>query len=563
MANYVGIDFGTTNSAVAAFNGSPQILRRNEQDVLPSVVAVRNDGSVVIGHEAKAISRSDNGYRSIKTILGENEYVTLKGTAHRPEEIAASIFRKLKEIAEENLHEPVTRAVITVPANSKGMQRSATKIAAGLARIQVLTLINEPTAAAMAYGLDSRKEQTVMVYDFGGGTFDVTILRVHHGVFEELSSKGIRHLGGDNIDRRLVEYAANECYRTLSREIVPDSHEFKELELECEKAKIRLSNALSASVRLISLGFECDITREHFNGMIESLIAETRSPMDTVLSDAQLTKDDIDTVLLVGGTSKIPAVREFVMSYFGREILSDGVDPMTCVAEGAAIASALLQDAPGMDDYAYSVKLEHSLCTDPFDLERGQKVLEPIIERGRDIPCSDTHVYYPVVDYSEEITIGVYEGDVFDNPKDPANVRLASIRVPIDPPRPSEQVPIAVTYSYDAEGILTVVAVDRGTQRTFDKIVQYSGPELSPKELVQISKKTDERVASEKEYPEAVFALKQAKEKVLPALDGEEAYLLNELCERLIDAMESANDTAVCEALELLNDELIRYPFLL
>ena len=341
----------------------------------------------------------------------------------------------------------------------------------------------------MAYGLDSRKEQTVMVYDFGGGTFDVTILRVHHGVFEELSSKGIRHLGGDNIDRRLVEYAANECYRTLSREIVPDSREFKELELECENAKICLSNALSASIRSISLGFECDITREHFNGMIESLIAETRSPMDTVLRDAQLTKDDIDTVLLVGGTSKIPAVREFVMSYFGREILSDGVDPMTCVAEGAAIASALLQDAPGMDDYAYSVKSEHSLCTDPFDLERGQKVLEPIIERGRDIPCSDTHVYYPVVDYSEEITIGVYEGDVFDNPNDPANVRLASIRVPIDPPRPSEQVPIAVTYSYDAEGILTVVAWIEALKEPSTRSFSIPGRNCRQKSLFKFQRK--------------------------------------------------------------------------
>lgn len=561
--NYIGIDFGTTNSVVADFTGYARVLRRSDDDVVPSVVCLRSDGTLAIGQDAKEMFLGDNGIRSIKTFLGRGDSVRIGDDVFKPVELAGSIFRKLKTIAEENLGETVTRAVVTVPANSKGLQRQDTKIAAGIAGLRVLTLINEPTAAAMAYGLGAEREQKILVYDFGGGTFDVTILKIHHGVFEELASKGIGQLGGDDIDKRLAEYVREECLRD-GIDIPVGSRHFRELELVCERAKIRLSEAEMATVRLLERPIEKVITRALLTRLIGDLVGKTKGPMDIALEDAGLTKDEIDTVIMVGGTSKIPAVREFVEAYFGRQgLIATGVDPLTCVAQGAAIASALIQDAPGMEDYAYSVKLEHSLCATPMDPITGNLYLDPIIPRGRDIPCASTSTYSPVHDFAEAVQVQIYEGDVYHDLDDPENVKLGEIQVPLDPPRPREEVGLAVTFRYTQEGILNVTIADEVSGQAVEESIRYVNEELSPKELVQLANQTEERMASAKEYKDAAYALKQCREKIIPAMEDEDARSLEGLCRQLVGAMEQADDALVDELTVELNREIDRYPFLL
>src|SRR5256886_1415931 len=290
---YIGIDFGTSNSVAANFQfGHAEVVPNREgHRWTPSVVTLRRDGSLAFGTEAKENFDDQRSIRSIKRILGTPERVPLVGQNLRTEQIAVMLFSLLKKDAEKQINETFTKSVVTIPANSKGLARHATKLCASAAGLHVLTLINEPTAAAICYGLDSHAEQTVLVYDFGGGTLDVTILKSHHGIFEEVASKGVGKLGG---------------------------------------------------------------------------------------------------VFRVGGTSKTPVVGRSVANRLGTTPEPfDRVDPMTCVAQGAAIVSAILQGAPGLEHYAYSVKLEHSLCANPID-ETGRSFLDPIVQRGTDIPCSYT-----------------------------------------------------------------------------------------------------------------------------------------------------------------------------
>src|SRR5438034_732053 len=364
---YIGIDFGTSNSVVANFQyGQAEVVPNHEgQKWTPSIVTMRRDGTLAFGQEAKENYDEQRSIRSIKRILGTPERVPLVGQNLRTEQIAVMLFSLLKRDAEKHLNESFTKAVVTIPANSKGLARHATKLCAGAAGMQVLTLINEPTAAAICYGLNASQDQTVLVYDFGGGTLDVTVLRIHHGIFEEISSKGVGRRG--------------------------------------------------------------------------------------------LKPKDIDKVLLVGGTSKIPLVRRFVTERLGGKEPEpfEKVDPMTCVAQGAAIVAAILQGAPGLDNHAYSVKLEHSLCANPIN-ERRQVYLDPIIKRGADIPCSFTKTYHPVADPAERVVISVFEGDIYDNPESPENVKLAEIPWEFQPPRQQRDAALDVTYEYGDDGILTV-----------------------------------------------------------------------------------------------------------
>src|SRR5437016_2991560 len=405
---YIGIDFGTSNSVAANFQfGQADVVPNHEgQRCAPAVVTLRRDGTLAFGQEAKENFDEQRSIRSIKRILGTPERVPLVGQNLRTEQIAVMLFSLLKKDAEQQLNESFTKSVVTIPANSKGLARHATKLCAGAAGMQVLTLINEPTAAAICYGLNAQDDQTVLVYDFGGGTLDVTILRIHHGIFEEISSKGIGKLGGDDIDILLGNVLARRFQEKTGFDVLNSPYK-QQFMLAVEKAKIDLSNE---------------------TGTVAGKEPET----------------------------------------------FDKVDPMTCVAQGAAIVAAILQGAPGLDNYAYSVKLEHSLCANPIN-ERRQVYLDPIIKRGSDIPCSFTKTYHPVADPAERVVICVYEGDVYDNPDSPENVKLAEIPWEFTPPRPQRDGALEVTYEYGDDGILTVVITDvhQGHKKRF--AIQQSG----------------------------------------------------------------------------------------
>src|SRR3954463_1582070 len=417
---YIGIDFGTSNSVVANFTyGQADVVPNHEgQKWTPSIVTLRRDGTLAFGQEAKENFDENRSIRSIKRILGTPERVPLVGQNLRTEQIAVMLFSLLKKDAEQAINEPFIKSVGPTPANSKGLARHATKLCAGAAGMQVLTLINEPTAAAICYGLNAQDDQTVLVYDFGGGTLDVTILRIHHGIFEEISSKGIGKLGGDDIDTAVGKYLAERFSEKTGFDILNSPYK-QQFMLAVERAKIDLSAEQTAVARKAELvperhlSLEEEIDRGTFERVIMPLVVKSGTAIDEALKLRGMRPKDIDRVLLVGGTSKIPLIRRYVSEKLGgKEPESfERVDPMTCVAQGAAIVSAILQGAPGLDNYAYSVKLEHSLCANPIN-ERRQVYLDPIIKRGSDIPCSHTKKYYPVADPAERVVISVYEGDV-------------------------------------------------------------------------------------------------------------------------------------------------------
>src|ERR1700758_432040 len=390
---YIGIDFGTSNAVVANFQyGQAEVLPNHEgHKWTPSVVTLRRDGSLAFGQEAKENFDEKRSIRSIKRILGTPERVPLVGQNLRTEQIAVMLFSLLKKDAERQINETFTKSVVTIPANSKGLARHATKLCAGAAGMQVLTLINEPTAAAICYGLNAQDDQNVLVYDFGGGTLDVTILRIHHGIFEEVSSKGVGKLGGDDLDLALAKVLAERFQQKTGYDILNSPYR-QQFMLAVEKAKIDLSTETTAVARKAELvperhlSLEEEIDRATFEKEIMPLVVKSGTAIDEALKLRNLRPKDIDKVLLVGGTSKIPLVRRFVAEKLaGKETESfDRVDPMTCVAQGAAVVSAILQGAPGLDNYAYSVKLEHSLSTNPVN-ERRHIYLDPIIKRGVDI----------------------------------------------------------------------------------------------------------------------------------------------------------------------------------
>ncbi len=494
MANYVGIDFGTTNSVLCNLVEEPtrvdvQIVRNGlGEDWTPSAVAVGAGSEWLFGRPAREANTREK-ILSVKRILGTDEKVSLAGRDYRTEAIATLVVRHMVIEAQQRLGEPIEAAVITVPANSKGLQRNATKLAANAAGLRVLNLINEPTAAAMAYGLGragAGRDLRVLVYDFGGGTFDVTLLRSHHGIFEEVASRGLARCGGDDLDAALADYLrANQLAEQGDqlREPYPDLR----LRLACEQAKIALSDADTARLDIEDLvpgvHLHESVERAQFTDLIRPIIDRTGEPVSEVLAAAGISADDLDHVLLVGGTSRVPYVRDFVENLLGRPAEPFGeIDPMTCVAAGAAIVSGILQGAPHMDEYDYQVCLEHSLCTDPVDVMTGRKYLEPLIEHGTKIPNQSSSVYLPVADYTKEVVVNIYEGNVYDDLLSEENVRIGEVRVPLDPPRPAEQCPVEVQFEYSEDGILTARAKDLKMGKTFARIIDYSSGHLDRNE---------------------------------------------------------------------------------
>ncbi|MCS6850521.1 MAG: Hsp70 family protein [Gemmataceae bacterium] len=576
---YIGIDFGTSNSVVACFQFGQADVVPNHQGLkwTPSVVTLRRDGSLAFGQEAKENFDPQRSIRSIKRLLGTTERVSLIGQHLRPEQIAAMLFSLLKRDTEAYLGEPFTKVVVTIPANSKGLARHATKLCAGAAGMQVLTLINEPTAAAICYGLDAREEQTVLVYDFGGGTLDVTILRIHHGIFEEISSKGISKLGGDDLDLALAQVVAERFAQKTGYDILNSPYR-QPFMLAVEKAKIELSSATTAVVRQAELvperhlSLEEEIDRTTLERAIMPLVVQSGTAIDEALKRCGRRPRDIDRVLLVGGTCKIPLVRQFVAEQLGGKEPEPftQVDPMTCVARGAAIVSAILQGAPGLDNYAYSVKLEHSLCTNPVNEQR-KTYLDPIIRRGADIPCSFTKTYYPVADPAERVVISVYEGDDYDDPDSPDNVKLAEIPWDFNPPRPQRDCGLEVTFEYGDDGILTVQIHDLvGRQRKKFPIHLAGADALNAQQLMRLKRINEELVhrssqlENTPEYRDALEVLRKTEQDVIPRLERpQDREELEELCRQVRRAMDSGDRHQVAQAADALSDRLLNYAYLL
>jgi molecular chaperone DnaK len=577
---YIGIDFGTSNSVVANFHyGQAEVVPNHEgQKWTPSIVTLRRDGTLAFGQEAKENFDEKRSIRSIKRVLGTPERVPLVGQNLRTEQIAVMLFSLLKKDAEGVLGESFTKAVVTIPANSKGLARHATKLCAGAAGMQVLTLINEPTAAAITYGLNANDEQTVLVYDFGGGTLDVTVLKIHHGIFEEISSKGIGKLGGDDMDAAVAKVLAERFQDKTGYDILNSPYR-QQFMLAIEKAKIDLSTDTTAVARKAALvperhlSLEDEISRSELERIIMPLVVKSGTAIDEALKLRGLRPRDIDRVLLVGGTSKIPLVRRYVAEKLaGKEPESfERVDPMTCVAQGAAIVSAILQGAPGLDNYAYSVKLEHSLCTNPVDQRTNRVFLDPIIKRGSDIPCSYTKTYYPVADPAERVVICVYEGDLYENPESPENVKLAEIPWEFRPPRPQRDGALDVSFEYGDDGILTVVIQDNhaGQKKRF-AIQQAGEDQLDASQLIKLKRINEDLVnrtlelESTQEYKDAVEVLKKTEQDVIPRIDNiEDRRELEELCRQVRQAMGTGERKRMEEAAAMLNDRLLNYAYLL
>ncbi len=576
---YIGIDFGTSNSVVANFQyGQAEVLPNPEgQKWTPSVVTMRRDGSLAFGQEAKENYDEQRSIRSIKRILGSGERVPFVGQNLRTEQIAVMLFGKLKRDGEQALGESFTKCVVTIPANSKGLARHATKLCAGAAGLQVLTLINEPTAAAITYGLNAQQDQTVLVYDFGGGTLDVTLLRIHHGVFEEISSKGIGKLGGDDLDAVLGNLIAKRFQEKTGFDILNSPYKTQFM-LAVEKAKIDLSSQPTAVVRKAELvperhlSLEEEIDRQSFEKEIMPLVVKSGTAIDEALALRGMRPRDVDRVLLVGGTSKIPLIRRFVSEKLaGKEPEPfDKVDPMTCVAQGAAIVSAILQGAPGLDNHAYSVKLEHSLCANPIN-EKRQVYLDPIVKRGVDIPCSFTKVYHPVADPAERVIISVFEGDVYDDPNHPENVKLAEIPWEFQPPRSQKDAALEVTYEYGDDGILTVQIHDMHTGQKKRFAIQQGGQDQMDAGQIMRMKRINEDLMqrsadleSTPEYRDALEILKKTEQDVIPKVeDPTDKRELEDLCRQVREAMASGDRKRMEEASSALNDRLLNYAYLL
>lgn len=454
----IGIDFGTTNSVVAQFAaGALSVLAIDEppaqwaglgfDKVLPTVFGRGDDDRPIFGWAAK---QRPGSLAAVKRLLRAEERADVDGVEFVVEEIATLIFGHLKRVS-AGQGVAFDQAVVTIPANSRGLARHRTKLAAGMAGIQVQALINEPTAAAMSYSMRSSHEEALMVVDWGGGTLDVTVLKNVDGVFMEQSSKGIQQLGGLDFDTALSRLVLD----TVSDPSKWSASDRAGLRLDIEKAKIELSTAEQVSVPLPG-GEYRQITRSMFEEAIKPQIERVREPIEQCLKDIGAQRSDIDAVVLVGGTCKMPAIRQFVSEVMGRGPAA-GIDPMTAVAEGAAVASAILSGE--LDDRDFFVSTEHALGTVVVDLETGLRFSE-LIPRNHKLPARATDTFVPATDYQEHVNLQVIEGDPSKPLDDDDNVVLKSWELDLPDPQPLGEISLDITYSYDVDGILHVSAQD-------------------------------------------------------------------------------------------------------
>jgi molecular chaperone DnaK len=564
----IGIDLGTTNSVVSVMEGGEVKVIPNQEGnrLTPSVVAFTDKGEVLVGDPAKrqAVTNPRNTIYSIKRFMGRrhneveaeekivpykvvggpNEYVKVEvhGKQYTPPEISAKILMKLKDAAENYLGHKVNKAVITVPAYFNDAQRQATKDAGQIAGLEVARIINEPTAAALAYGLDKKKDEKIAVFDLGGGTFDVSILEVGDGVVEVLSTNGDTHLGGDDFDEELINYVAGEFKKEQGIDLRKDPMALQRLREACERAKKDLSSSQSTDINLPFITADASgpkhlqmtITRAKFEQLIDHLVERCRKPVENALRDAKLTANDIDEVVLVGGSTRVPMVQEFVRKMFGGKEPHKGVNPDEVVSVGAAIQGAVL---------AGDVKDVLLLDVTPLSLgiETEGGVMTVLVERNTTIPVTKTETFSTAADNQTAVTVRVFQGE---RPMAADNRLLDQFNLEGIPPAPRGVPQIEVTFDIDANGILNVSARDKATGKEHKvKIQQSSG--LSKEEIEKMRKDAESHAEEDKRKRELAEARNRAEHL---------AYQTEKVLKEHADKLDAGSKSAVEAAIKSVHE---------
>ncbi len=512
MGKVIGIDLGTTNSCVAVLEGGePTIIPNNEgMRTTPSVVAFTKDGERIVGEPAKrqAVTNADRTISSIKTHMGTDYKVDIDSKSYTPQEISAVILQKLKADAESYLGEKVTEAVITVPAYFTDAQRQATKDAGKIAGLDVKRIINEPTAASLAYGLDKiEEEKKILVFDLGGGTFDVSILEIGDGTFEVLATAGNNRLGGDDFDQIIVDYLAEEFKKAEGVDLRNDNMALQRLKEAAEKAKKELSSTMSSNINLPFITataegpkhMNLDLTRAKFNELTAKLVADTMGPTEQAIKDAGISVSEIDDVLLVGGSTRIPAVQEAVQKFIGKEP-HKGINPDECVAAGAAVQAGVLTG-----------EVNDILLLDVTPLSLGIETLgnvfTKIIERNTTIPTKKSQVFSTAADNQTAVDIHVLQGEramSYDN------TTLGRFQLTNIPPAKRGVPQIEVTFDIDANGIVNVTAKDLGTGKE-QKITITSNTNMSEEEIEKKVREAEANAEADKKKKEKIEAVNHAE----------------------------------------------------
>ncbi|MDD2441458.1 MAG: molecular chaperone DnaK [Eubacteriales bacterium] len=547
MGKIIGIDLGTTNSCVAVMEGGEPVVIPNAEGnrTTPSVVAFSKTGERLVGQVAKrqAVTNPDRTVMSIKREMGTNHKVTIDNKQYSPQEISAMILQKLKADAEAYLGETVTQAVITVPAYFSDAQRQATKDAGKIAGLEVLRIINEPTAASLAYGLDKETDQKILVFDLGGGTFDVSILEIGDGVFEVLATNGNNRLGGDDFDSKVDDYLVDGFRKDQGIDLRNDKMAMQRLREAAEKAKVELSSVTSTSINLPYITADASgpkhldttLTRAKFDELTADLVEKTVGPTRSALSDAGLKPQDIEKILLVGGSTRTPSVQDMVKKLFGKEPFK-GINPDECVAIGAAIQAAVLSgDVTGL------------LLLDVTPLSLGIEtmggVFTKIIDRNTTIPTKKSQVFSTAADGQTQVEVHVLQGE---REMAQYNKTLGKFSLDGIPPAPRGVPQIEVTFDIDANGIVHVSAKDLGTSRE-QKITITASTNLTEDEINKAVKEAEQHAAEDKQKKDEVDTRNHADSAI---------YQAEKTLKDMGDKIESDDKSAIEQAVTQLRNSL-------